>query len=245
MPKLKQPKVLLYDIETNGSNALYADLGFVMSFGYKWLGQKTTKVLSFDEYGGYKKHAYSDRDLLVRVLEIFEEADLTVGHYSDYFDWKFINGRLLINKLGPLPLVKRSDTLKICWKNFKFFSNRLKNVAKITKQREQKAENGWPHDWLAVLAGDRQALARINKYCAQDVRTLEGIYLDMRPFDQSHVRLFPKPVAGQTKKECKICGGATQYRGYMRTKDTQYRRLHCQSCGAWDKENLARIKKVG
>ena len=236
---MNEPKVLIWDIETAGVNALNADLSAVVCFGYKWLGEREAHVLTIDNYRGWFKQGVglNDRPLLVDALEIMADADLLVAHYGDRFDKPFFAGRCIIHGLTPPPPTKQRDTWYIAYKNFKFSSNRLANLADILglgqKKYRKSVPDEWPGWWHRALAGDRVAIAEMAKYCAQDVQTLEQVYLRLRPYDQPHPRLYYSDGNGV----CGRCGGHAKYRGIAYVSERRYRRLRCSDCGRWSRES--------
>lgn len=230
MKENKNPKILLWDLETAGVNALYADLGFVVCFGYKWYGQKTTHCLTIDQFDGFRRHGFSDKGLLTAARKIMEEADLLVAHYGDKFDRKFFQGRCAINGLSPPPATKQRDTCLIARRAFKFRSNRLDALAKTLacKNRKQVKGDGWPDWWIRVMSHDRGALRKMAAYCKQDVRTLEDIYTKLRVYDYPHPRLFLDQLL------CGVCGGILQKVGVRYAGKHMYQRLRCADCGKYD-----------
>lgn len=236
MATATQPlKILLYDFETGGVNALRADLGFVLCFGYKFLGEKRTHVLTVDQFPGWfsTQTSINDKPILQAALRIMENADILVGHYADKFDRRFFQGRCVIHGLLPPPPTKQRDTWAIARRAFNFSSNRLGNLAEtlgLTEKKHQKSRNEWPGWWFRAMAGDVTAIHKMAEYCKQDVRTLEQIYLRIRAYDHPHPRLIEK------RSQCGICGGSTQYRGFAFVGFYKYRRFQCMECGKWDRE---------
>jgi uncharacterized protein YprB with RNaseH-like and TPR domain len=234
--KESMSKILVWDLETAGVNALQADLSAVVNFGYKWVGERKAHVLTIDQFPGWfsPKRGLNDKPLLEAALKIMEGADILVAHYGDRFDKPFFAGRCVINGLTPPPPAKQRDTWYIAYKTFKFSSNRLANLADILgvgERKYQKKHPGeWPGWWLRALAGDKQAIHDMAKYCAQDVQTLEQVYLRLQPFDIAH----PRIINDRTK--CETCGGDTQYRGTCVLKQHRYRRFACKECGRWGRE---------
>lgn len=224
---MSQPKILCFDIESAGVNALKSDLGFVILFGYKWLHEKKAHVIAARHHDLRK---FEDRWLLEKAAKLFEEADLVVAHFGSVFDRRFIQGRLLINGLPPIPPVKMRDTCMIARSVANFSSNRLKHLAKILGLRHQKLENNWPTAWFRVMQGDMTALHGMAKYCEGDVMALEELYLRLRPFDNPH----PRVEADRSK--CGVCGGAVQYRGFAYVNENRYRRYVCTRCKRWSRE---------
>lgn len=227
---MSEPRILFYDIETAGVNALKADLGFVICFGYKWLGEKKAHCLTISEED---LRAFDDRALLMQASKLMEKADLVVGHYASVFDRRFIQGRLLIHNLPPIPPTKMRDTCMIARSVGNYSSNRLKYLAKILKLGSQKLENDWPRAWFRVMQGDMEALKGLAHYCKGDVLALEDLYLRLRPFDNPH------PRVRKDREGCRVCGAWVQYRGVAVVGEHHYRRLQCTKCGKWDRERKA------
>lgn len=229
-------KILIWDIESAGVNALEADLSSIVNFGYKFVGEKKAHVITIDQFPGWfsKDKGLNDKPLLKAALKVMAEADILVAHYGDKFDKPFFAGRCVIHGLTPPPPAKQRDTCYIAYKTFKFSSNRLVHLADILglneKKFHKKCPEHWPGWWLRALAGDKEAIHEMAEYCAQDVQTLEQVYLRLQPFDAAHPRL----VADRAK--CLACGGEIQYRGVVVAKENRYRRFQCKSCGRWGRD---------
>ena len=208
-------------------NALQADLGFVIVFGYKWSDEKEAHSITISRE---KLKRFDDSDLLKEASLLLEQADLVVAHFGSVFDRRFIQGRLLINKLPPIPFTKMRDTCMIARSIAKFSSNRLKHLAKILGMRHRKLENNWPTAWFKVMQGDMDALKGLAHYCEGDVLALEELYLRLRPFDNPHPRIL------DDRTKCPVDGGTIQYRGWAYVNDLKYRRYQCQKCGKWGRE---------
>lgn len=228
------PKILFFDIESAGVNGLKSDLGYILCFGYKWAGEKTTKVIKISQFRGFKRRLNDDKELLKEAYKLFEQADFTVAHYGEYFDKPFIQGRLAINGLPPLPPQKLIDTCLLSRKHLKNSSNRLKHLAKILNCDQLKADNNWPHDWFAAMRGDTKAIDRISTYCQQDVRTLESVYNKIKPYcaDHPHVGVY----RGLEKdKSCKVCGEAklVKHKHRISAQGAKKQQYQCKGCGAY------------
>ena len=221
-------KILCFDIESAGVNALKADLGFVIVFGYKWVHETDAKVITISKENLKK---FNDRELLLEACKVMDEADVLVGHFASVFDRRFLNGRLLIHGLSAIPPTKMRDTCMIARSAAAYSSNRLKHLAKILNLRHQKLENNWPTAWFKVMQGDMKALKGLAEYCKGDVLALEELYLRLRPYDQNHPRLH---LDGDC---CGSCGGAVQRRGWAYTKERRYRRWQCKSCRKWGRDS--------
>ena len=223
-------RVLFFDIESAGVNALKSDLGFIIVFGYKWSDEKSAHALTISRSA---LMAFDDCPLLKEASKLMSEADLLVGHYASVFDRRFIQGRLLINNLPPIPPTKMRDTCMIARSVANYSSNRLKHLAKILHLRHQKLDNNWPEAWFRVMAGDMSHLHALAEYCKGDVLALEELYNRLLPFDNAH----PRMVADRSL--CKTCGGKVEYRGFAYVNESKYRKYVCKSCSKWGRETNA------
>jgi uncharacterized protein YprB with RNaseH-like and TPR domain len=228
--KNQQPKVLIFDIESAGVNALNADLGFVIVFGYKWLHEKRAHSITVSQQD---LRSFNDKPLLKKASKLLTEADITVAHFGSVFDRRFIQGRLLINNLPPIPNTKMRDTCMISRSVAKFSSNRLKHLANIFQLRNRKLENNWPTAWFKVMQGNMKALRGLAHYCEGDVLALEELYLRLRPFDNAHPRIITD------RSKCPVCGGHIHYRGTAIANNLVYRRFQCQKCNKWSRETIS------
>jgi uncharacterized protein YprB with RNaseH-like and TPR domain len=229
-----KPRILFFDLETDGVNALKADLGFVVCFGYKWAGERTTYCLTIDQESLARN---DDSKLLIEASAIFEQADIVVAHFGSVFDRRFLRGRLLVHHLPPIPTTKMRDTCMIARSVANFSSNRLGHLAEILglkqKKYQKKGGSEWPGWWYRVMRGDMEALAAMAEYCKQDVRTLEAVYNALLPFDNAHPRL------SFDRAKCSICGGDVEYKGYSYVGEFRYRRFRCLKCTRWGRERVA------
>lgn len=224
-----KPRILFFDLETIGVNALKADLGLVCCFGYKWAGDKRAKCLILNPTALKR---FDDRALLRQASRLFNEADLVVGHYASVFDRRFLQGRLLINGLDPIAPTKMRDTCFMARKIGNYSSNRLGHLCKILGCENQKIGKGkgsiceWPKSWFKVMQGDMRALAGMARYCIGDVEALEELYNKLKVFDSNH------PYVG-SRAHCAACGGDVQYRGTMLVLSGRRRRFQCKVCAKW------------
>src|SRR2546427_734484 len=175
-----KPKILFFDIETAGVNALKSDLGFVICFGYKWNYENEPHCLTISRK---RLRKFDDGELLKKASEIFTRADLVVAHFGSVFDRRFLQGRLLIKGLDPIPNTKMRDTCMIARSVANFSSNRLKHLANTLGLVNQKLDNNWPSAWFRVMQGDMEALRNLAIYCKGDVLALEELYYTLLPFD--------------------------------------------------------------
>lgn len=228
---MKQPKILFFDIETAGVNALRSDLGFVLMCGFKWNYEKQVRVFTITQK---ELKNFNDGPLLTRLSKEYAKADLTVAHFGTIFDRRFLQGRLLIHNLPPIPPTRMRDTCLIARSVANFSSNRLKNLGDTLKLKHRKMDkgDGWPEWWFGAMRGDMSAIHKMAKYCRDDVLALEELYYRLLPFDNAHPRIY-------NDDSCRSCGGKVQHRGMAFIGERKYRRWQCVECGKWDRSRKA------
>jgi len=196
-------------------------------------------VLTVDQYPKWfsTRGGVNDLGIIKAALKVMEQADLLVAHYGDKFDRRFFQGRCAIHNLPPPPPTKQRDTWRICKVAFSLSSNRLGNVAMalgLPEQKHQKTREEWPGWWFRAMSGDRTAVRDMAKYCAQDVRTLEQIYLRVRVYDNQH----PRMQTTACQHDCPLCGGPVIYKGYCVSIEYRYKRWQCKQCGRWGRDRI-------
>ena len=244
-------KVLILDIETRphvvycwgfwkvniGPNQVI-DHGGIMSFAAKWLGED--QVHYFEDRSG------NDKDLVEKICEFLDEADIVVAHNGEKFDLPKIRARALVYGITPPSPVKVVDTLKTARREFGFSSNSLSYLSDVldlgTKKGEHKKFPGMSL-WTECLAGNEEAWAEMKHYNILDVIALEDLYLKLRPWDTRHPNVAVK-LEEKEKPVCPKCGGThLQYRGYAYTQTSKYHRLQCNSCGGWSRTRYSLLPK--
>lgn len=229
-----EPKVLSIDIECAGVQSLKADRGFVVVFGYKWVGKGPAKAITLLDYPG--KDIHDDTNLLKAALSIMEEADLVTGHFAEYFDRPYLESRLLRAGLNPLPPTRLVDTCLVAQRRLKLSSNRLGNLAEFLKVKTGKMDKrgGWPDWWMGALRGDRKSIESLAAYCKIDVECQSQCYEAMKPIIPE--RYLINAAMFNNHPSCPSCGGLVQYRGFRFSMSRMFRRFQCKECGKWGNE---------
>lgn len=228
-----QPRILIYDIESTPNLAYvwgkydqnvikFEREWSLLSFAYKWLGDSKTHAVGTNNF--------TEEQLVLRLHQLFSEADVVIAHNGDKFDQRKVNAKFLEYGLNPPSPYKTIDTLKVARKYFALNSNKLDDIGSILKIGN-KAETGGFETWLACMRGEKRAWQKMLKYNKQDVVLLEKVYLKLRPWIDNHpgVNLYGKP------ESCPKCGkGPLHARGTRKTTKTgTYQRYQCQNCGGW------------
>jgi len=233
------PKVLIFDIETTPlivyTWGVYQQFirpediindWYVLSWSAKWLHNKDimSEVLTPKE-----SIAENDKRIVSKLWELFDDADIIIGHNCDRFDQKKMNWRFLIHGFPPPLMYKTVDTLKVARKYFSSTSNKLDYLTGSLGMRG-KTSTGGMELWKNCMKGDKDALDKMLNYNINDVVILENLYLRLLPwitnhpnlglFDDREISVCPTCGSDKIKVEDKI--SSTSVNGYR-----QYR---CENC---------------
>jgi DNA polymerase elongation subunit (family B) len=243
-PKIKR---LFFDIETSPNIGFFWEAGWkktigyeniikersVICIGYKWEHEKEVHCISWDT-------KQNDKKMLESFIKIANQADELVAHNGDRFDLPWIRTRCLKHDIPMFPTYTTIDTLKVSRNKFRFNSNRLDYISKFLGVGEKiSTEYGL---WVeTVLNNDKVALAKMIKYCKNDVLILEKVYNKLAPYVQkTHVGV----LNGNGKSSCPHCGSN---RFHLKAKTVSAagnvkQRLHCQDCFRWYQVPITAIK---
>lgn len=232
-------KILIWDIETwpivattwdlwprNGLDHknILSDWGIICA-AWKWLGEKKVQASAISP-----TQPDNDFEVVFNLHAVLSEADVIVAHNGDEFDLKKFNSRAVKHGLPPIPPIKTIDTLKVAKKYFAFTSNRLDYLGRfLGVGRKIPTHFGM---WLAIMKGDKDALAKMVKYNKQDVLLLEDVYLKLRPYMTDH----PNENLSHNHESCPVCGSKKfMKQGVKYTRQGAKQRYQCTSamCGAW------------
>lgn len=231
----KEPRILLFDIETS-PNLAYSFGGKwevnivafkkhfeMLSFAYKWLGEKRVEFVSIEG-------AKDDKGILVQLRKILDEADIVIGHNLDAFDVKKLNARLVFHKLKPSKILATVDTKKVAKRYFGFSSNALDDLGEYLGLGRKVKHEGIQL-WLECMANDSAAWKRMKMYNVQDVFLLEKIYERLKPWIQNH------PNMAKIKEQdsgCPNCGSSHVQKKGVRANSSGFRQqMKCTSCDSW------------
>lgn len=247
----REPRVLIWDIETApllisawrewDTSAVWREQDwYMLSFSYKWLGEKRIHHHSLNEYKGFKKNPTDDKRLVQDLWKLIDEADILVAHNGDRFDIKKANAKFLEHKLPVPSSYKTVDTYKVAKKYFALTSNKLNYLADLLGIG-RKIQTGGAQLWRDCMAGDEKAWRKMNKYCDHDVRLLEKVYLELQKWHTSHPDLT---LYTGERGNCKHCRSKKlQKRGFEYLKVKVYQRLFCLDCGSWQRGEEVKHKR--
>lgn len=241
---MKQPKVVLWDIETlpmvTATFSLYPDSinhdnilqdWSIICAAWKYLGQKTIYSTAIsDDPKRFKKNVSDDYLVVKRLREVFEDADIIIGHNSKKFDTKKLNARLIFHGLEPLPSgIQQVDTLTEVKKVAAFSSNRLDYLGKhLLGGGKLETSKGL---WLRILKGDMRAVREMVTYNKGDVTVLEELYNKLLPYMKTHPHLGA--IQGSHKdSSCPRCGSDNLINNQIRYSAAGVKKLQkqCSDC---------------
>lgn len=228
----KSSKVLFFDIETTPNVGYtwgkyeqdvidFKQEWQLLSFAWKWQGQKKVNVLS--------RLNYNEKDLVACLWQLLNDADVVVAHNAADFDVKKAKAKFIEFGMKPPAPFKVVDTKLIARAQFKFNSNSLNDLGKLLKLGK-KLETGGFQLWLDCMAGKKSALRKMTRYNKQDVVLLEKVYNKLKAWHPTH----PNLSLMEGRPGCPACGSKhMNKRGYTINIKSKVEKLQCQDCGHW------------
>jgi uncharacterized protein YprB with RNaseH-like and TPR domain len=225
-------KLLFFDIETSPlliwawnvyeTNALKVEKqSKLLSFSYKWQGDKQVKVLSLKNN--------TEKGLLKKLHEILDEADIVCGHNSKKFDVRVVNAFFIHNGFKPPSPYKQIDTLQIARSKFKFASNHLNDLGEYLGVGK-KVKTGGIDLWFQCMAGDKKAWKLMEEYNRIDTELLEKVYNVLMPYAENQPAIYHGLF-------CPKCGSEVEFRGTYENKQFIGKRFCCKKCFSWGVSN--------
>lgn len=244
-------KRLYFDIETSPNIGFFWSAGFkqkidydniikeraIICICYKWDGEKTVSYLTWDS-------KQSDKKMLSEFIKIANQADELIGHNGDKFDLAWIRTRCLFHKITMFPDYVTIDTLKVARQKFRFNSNRLNYIGRYLGIGE-KIHTSYELWKNICLKNCKASMAKMVKYCQQDVKLLEQV------FEQMSVHVKPKNhwgmIHGTSKHECRNCGSdeLSKVKDRYTASGTHFIQYKCKTChhyGQFPVTNAVKVK---
>jgi len=238
----KQPKVLVFDIETSpmtayvwglwdqniGLNMIKEDW-YVMSFAAKWLGDKPKDTFYADQRGVSPQS--DDRLLLKAIHALLDEADIVITQNGKKFDQKKLNARFILNGMPPTSSYRHIDTLLIARKHFAFSSNKLEYMTDKLCEKYKKLPHGkFPGFslWKECMDNNPKAWAEMEKYNKYDVLSLEELYHKLIPYDNG---INFNVYHDGDNHVCKCGSKLSEKNGFFFTNSAKFQKYRCVECG--------------
>ena len=189
---------------------------------WKWYDQEDVEFAAEWQVGGYD-------GFMRAVWEVFDRADLIIGHNADRFDARHLMGGWAEMGLPAPAPYKVVDTLKIARGTFAYESNTLDALnkrlgidAKTDKYDSRVAK--------AAVAGDKEAQDRIRFYNMGDIAASEALFDRLRPYARNipHLGMWT-----DDELACPSCGHSMAATGKTVHANVQrYEHLRCDNCGS-------------
>lgn len=241
----KKLKIIIWDIETSleesytfhlqrkyGRYIPYKNIishWHFLCVCWKELGSnKTHSVSLLDDPVRFKKNHHDDYHVIKHISDVLRDADVLIAHNGDKFDLKSLNARLAFHNLPPLPKILTIDTLKKAKQIGEFPANSLDSLGDYFGLGK-KIKTDFDL-WVNCYKGDKKALAKMVKYCKEDVRLNERVYQRLLPYMTTHPNL-----ADIGTRNCPRCNSSNIHKHKIRIMASGRRKqqMHCQSCGGY------------
>ena len=150
---------------------------------------------------------YSDKNIMARLWDLMNSADVIAGHNINRFDAKKINARFLVNGFTPPLPYKTIDTLSIARRKYSFESNTLDYLCTLFGLPNKDKMH--IEDWDAIQdTGDPRSLRKMMKYNKGDVKNGAAILNILRENNpELGMRTFRKEPQDTRKEHADILRG--------------------------------------
>lgn len=237
--KNKQPKILIFDIETSPMRAYVwgrwkqnvhleqtISEWFALSWSAKWLNNPN--IMS-DVLTPAEVLIENDGRIVKSLWKLFNEADIVIAHNGQRFDVPRMNSRFIVHGLNPPNPYRQIDTLTTARKEFGFLSNKLDALAGYFGI-EHKSETNF-NLWVRCLNGEQEALSYMEEYNIKDILILEAVYLCLRPWMKNHPNLGL--YAENEEETCPHCGSTNvaETGTFSYTNVSKFSNVRCLDCG--------------
>lgn len=143
----------------------------------KWGGSDETIVVAPTDYSKWNSHD-QQREMVQKLWRLIDAADVVVAHNIS-FDEKVLNTFFIMNGMRPPSSYRTLCTLRAARQKFKFFSNKLGDLAKLLELEYAKQDAGGKQTWINCHQGDAAAFAHMIEYNKYDVLVLEELYIKL------------------------------------------------------------------
>lgn len=206
---------------------------YILSYAYKWEGEKTRWV-GLCDYIGYKPNTCDSKEFILGLWNLIDEADIIIAQNGDKFDIPRLKTRFLHYNLPPPSPFRSIDTLKAA-RTFGFPSNKLDNLGQALGEGRKVKHTGFSV-WNGCMGGDRKFWGVMKRYNIKDVDLLARIYKRFRPWMSKH----PNLLAGNRDLACPKCQSKDYIsRGVATRIGASYKQYSCKNCGGWFHESKA------
>lgn len=236
------PRILSIDIETSPIEAYTWGL-WQQNVGINQIKKPTTMLSFAAKWVGKPKRIFHSvfhdgEDQMVQAAwDLLDQADAIMTWNGKSFDEPHLNREFIEHGLTPPSPFKHIDLMQTAKRQFRFPSNKLDYVARALGCGGKVSTGGFEL-WLACMAGDEKAWAKMRRYNIQDVVLLEELHDKMLPYIKNypHVGLY----SPGEEDCCGKCGSQDlERRGQAYTPLGAYQQYRCRPCGSWSRGKKA------
>lgn len=189
---------------------------------WKWYDSEDVEFAAEWQVGGY--HAF-----MQQVWDVFDQADLIIGHNAERFDAKHLMGGWAEMGLPAPSPYKVVDTLKTARGTFAYESNTLDALNKRLGI-DAKTDKYDVKIARAAVGGDREAQSILESYNRGDIIASEALFDRLRPYAKGipHLGMWTDDALA-----CPSCGHTMTATGKTVHANVQrYEHLTCPNCGS-------------
>ncbi len=177
-----------------------------------------------------------DKRVVKSLWNLLDQADIVIAHNAKKFDVRIANARFLKHGLKPPSHYQVVDTLKVARKQFRLMSNKLDDICTYMGiGGKMETPKGL---WKKAVEGDQEAIYIMDEYCVQDVKILEDVYFELRPWIKPHPNLnLLEDPDGSNK--CPTCASMNlSYDGDYVTYANRFHNFRCGDCGSLSRSRV-------
>jgi transposase-like protein len=207
---------------------------YILSFACNWLHEPEDKIYAVHlaDFEGFEEDHKSDKELVMRLWQFFEEADIIVIQ-NEGFDRGWFSQRCAYWDLPEPAPYRVCCTLKGLKKAMSLPSNSLGYSTKYFNLGHQKLSHDGISLWIRCMNGEVEALDLMKEYNIGDIPTLRQLYLKIRPWIPNHpnVALYYGDKDG--RKRCSVCGSThlMELESKAYTNLSIFTAYRCNDCG--------------
>lgn len=249
----RKSRILIFDLETapmsayvwgrwNQNISLDATISewFILCWSAKWL---YSDYIFSDRLTSEEAINEDDSRIMKSLWALIDEADVIIAHNAKGADIKWMNTRFLLNGMNPPKPYHVIDTLEVAKREFKFSSNKLDALAGYFGI-QHKLETNF-NLWKRCLKGEEEALYYMSEYNKVDVKILEEVYLNLRPWIKNHPNIGN--IRERDNNTCSYCSSreVELIEGkYYYTSVGKYPLYRCKRCGGVSRGRKSLNKNV-
>lgn len=207
---------------------------YILTYAVNWLHESEDDVECFglDDFDTFADDPKDDYELVLRLWQLLDQADIVVGQNIERFDNGWLNQRFAYHNLPNPSPYRLIDTLKGLKKSMALPSNSLGYSTKYFNLGHNKLHNEGISLWIRCMQGDKQAFKSMKEYNVGDIPTLRELYLKIRSFIPNHpnVALY---FGDQDVMRCMVCGSTelTKLDSSAYTNLSIFDAYRCDDCG--------------